>query len=370
MIGHLRIRGYRSIRALDLPLSPLTVILGRNGVGKTNLYRGLELVQMAASGRLATSLAAEGGMPLALWAGDGQHAGEDATEKARAMRSGPRRIELSVDIDHLRYDIAIGMPNRISDPALPLDPVIREERISARAGGRRVTMLERKGPALSLRDGDGRMQSFASDLLMGETALAMGLPPEARPEALALQNEIRGWRFYHQFRADPASPLRQPQFALCAPSLDSDGGNWIATLMTQADLGEPYPIDRAVDAAFPGSRLTITSDGTRAELSLQMPEFHRPFSALELSDGMLRYLCLVAALTAYRLPPVIVLNEPETSLHSGLIGPLAALIAEASERSQIILVTHSPELAERLDLDCAADVLRLVKDRGETRLDI
>lgn len=87
---------------------------------------------------------------------------------------------------------------------------------------------------------------------------------------------------------------------------------------------------------------------------------------MELSDGMLRCLCLIAALTAYRVPNFLALNEPETSLHESMIDPLADLIGRAADRSQIVAVTHSARLAERLDLDYAARVVRLRKDRGET----
>ena len=100
-----------------------------------------------------------------------------------------------------------------------------------------------------------------------------------------------------------------------------------------------------------------------------MPEFHRPFGPAELSDGTLRYLCTVAALTAYRLPAFMALNEPETSLHPDMIPPLADLIGGASDRSQILVVTHSRDLADRLDLDYAAKVVRLRKVRGETVLE-
>jgi predicted ATPase len=61
--------GYRSLRSIGFPVGHLTVFLGANGVGKTNLYRALQLLQGAASGGLARALAAEGGMAAAIWAG-------------------------------------------------------------------------------------------------------------------------------------------------------------------------------------------------------------------------------------------------------------------------------------------------------------
>src|SRR2546423_11543158 len=63
------IAGYRSLRAINFPVGALTVFVGANGVGKTNLYRALQLLQAAAAGTLARELASEGGMQSALWAG-------------------------------------------------------------------------------------------------------------------------------------------------------------------------------------------------------------------------------------------------------------------------------------------------------------
>src|SRR5690606_24675795 len=83
-------------------------------------------------------------------------------------------------------------------------------------------------------------------------------------------------------------------------------------------------------------------------IGLKFPELPRSLGAHELSDGTLHFLCLVAALSAYRLPGFIALNEPETSLHPDLVGPLARLIARAAERTQVWVVTHSEALAEAL----------------------
>ena len=65
---------------------------------------------------------------------------------------------------------------------------------------------------------------------------------------------------------------------------------------------------------------------------MSFPEFpHRVFSAQELSDGTLRFLALTGALLAYRLPPFIALNEPETSLHPDLMEPLARLVVRGGQ---------------------------------------
>ena len=87
------IAGYRSLRALRFPVGSLTVFVGANGVGKTNLYRSLQLLQAAAAGTLARELASEGGMESALWAG-------------KRMVNKPARIKLAVGLGDPTSSIA------------------------------------------------------------------------------------------------------------------------------------------------------------------------------------------------------------------------------------------------------------------------
>jgi predicted ATPase len=85
-----------------------------------------------------------------------------------------------------------------------------------------------------------------------------------------------------------------------------------------------------------------------------------------LSDGTLRYLLLVAALLSPRPPGLMVLNEPETSLHPELLPSLARLIAQASKRSQIVLVSHASPLVSALNAEANSRPIVLEKHLGET----
>jgi len=95
----------------------------------------------------------------------------------------------------------------------------------------------------------------------------------------------------------------------------------------------------------------------------------RPFKAHELSDGTLKYICLLAVFMGYRLPPFIVLNEPEASLHPSLLAPLARLIAKASRRADIWIVTHSDHLMEALRSESSVPLRRVVKVKGATAIE-
>jgi predicted ATPase len=102
---------------------------------------------------------------------------------------------------------------------------------------------------------------------------------------------------------------------------------------------------------------------------MQFPDMPRPFGAHELSDGTLKYLCLLGALMGYRLPSLIALNEPEASLHPALLPPLARLIAQAAQRTRIWIVTHSETLADALYEETGEKARRVVKENGATTIE-
>ena len=92
----------------------------------------------------------------------------------------------------------------------------------------------------------------------------------------------------------------------------------------------------------------------------------RPLSAAELSDGTLRYLLLIAALLTPRPPSLMVLNEPETSLHPDLLPALARLIIRASEQCQVWVVSHARRLISALQQDPECNCIVLEKTLGQT----
>ncbi len=361
-IRELHVSGYRSLRQLRLPVTGLDVFVGPNGCGKSNLYRAMLLLSAAAHGTLARTVAEEGGMPSILWAGD-------------RGRKAPVRVTLGVVSDNWDYEIACGLPipynavNTGLPTAFDMDPLVKQETVTADADGRRpVKLLERKNLSAWLRDSDGRRVSYPIELVKSEAALSQIMEAHLYPELAYFRSELTAWRFYHQFRTDAGSPLRRPQVGVYTPVLDSEGEDLAAVLQTITEIGDLPALDAAIDAAFPGARLEIFIDRGRFEVGLTMPGIQRPFEARELSDGTLRYLCLAAALLSPRPTRFLVLNEPETSIHADLIQPLAHLIAKASERSQIWVITHSEVLAGHIEAETGRRPIRLEKVDGETRI--
>jgi predicted ATPase len=359
-IEELSVEGYRSIRKVRLKLGRINVLVGPNGVGKTNLYRSMYLLAAAASGELARALVEEGGMPSVLWAG--------AREKDAA-----RRLVLGGRLGELSYELSCGLPKPgpglWKEPSLfNLDPEVKEEKITFAADGRPVVLLDRGISSVWVRDADGRRVTFPMALSGSESVLAQLQEPHRFPQLSALRQEILSWRFYHHFRTDPDAPLRHPQVGARTPVLSHDGRDLAAALQTVREIGGTKELEEAVDAAFPGAKLKIEAPRARFSLLLHMPGFHDPFDARELSDGTLRYLCLLAALMSPRPPSVLALNEPETSIHPDLLEPLAHLIVRAARDSQLWITTHSEALAAGIERLSGVAPVRLEKVEGQTRV--
>ncbi|HLT60396.1 MAG TPA: AAA family ATPase [Microlunatus sp.] len=173
------------------------------------------------------------------------------------------------------------------------------------------------------------------------------------------------YRKYRQLRTDPQAPARAPQVPTRTPVLAHDGGDLAAALATIEEVGDAALLRSTIADAFGGSELCF---GDGSELRLRQPGMLRPLGVAELSDGTLRYLLLVAALLSPRPPELLVLNEPEASLHPELYGSLAGLVAAASAATQLIVVSHSPELVRRIEQARPEDYVRieLIKELGET----
>lgn len=348
------VEGYRSIRRIHLPVGHLTVLVGRNGVGKTNLYRALELLSGAAHGSLTWDIAEEGGIESVLWAGP-------------RPRGKPVRLRLGAELGDLEYAVEVGLPNPTEAAVSRTEPLVKVETLTHRGSQTATVLMKRQGPTAWLRDEDGRRHTYDGALLPSEPALASFQDAARYAELDLVRRTLLDWRFYHAFRTDKTSPIRAPSLAVTATTLASDGANLASCLATVMNIREEAPaIDAAIRDAFPGANLDAIIEAGRVHLALELGDMPRAFSAHELSDGTLAYLCLVAALLSYRLPGFIALNEPESSLHVDLIRPLARLIAAAAERTQVWVVTHSVALADALEAEAGITPRTVVKDKNGT----
>lgn len=350
---------YRSLKSIRMDMAEVNLFIGENGVGKSNLYRALQLVQAAVRGRLAHEIAREGGMASALWSG---------------RRRGGEPVRIKLDVEILDDERALSFHYKVEAGLRPpmaagfaFEPQIKDEELKVDAG-RPATMMKRKGPSISVRNAAGRMEEYPEQALTSETAIALLGDAGHYPEVGTFRRAVDGWRFFHGFRTDRDSPLRSPCLAVTAPMLDEDGSNLAAVFATLFHTRQDtVDLDRAIADAFGGARLVVPEPQEFAEFSLVFPDFpQRQFSPRELSDGQMRFLALAGALLSYRKPRFIALNEPETSLHPDMLPALAEMIAHASIDSQIWIVTHSELLAAEIQKRCGARPKRVIRNDGAT----
>jgi predicted ATPase len=367
MITRIAIEGYRSVRSLVTKLAPLTVITGANGAGKTNLYRAMRLLAAVGQGQVAAAVAAEGGLESLLWAGPEQGA---ASMIARGqpvqgtVRRKPVAVRLGFAGPDLGYAIDLGQPG--SDSAFPHDPMIKAEAIWH--GGtlsRHGLVAERRGPALRVLTRGAGDEGLPALLNPWDSMLTHAAALDRDGRLLEAREVLRSWRFYDGLRTDRDAPARRPAISTRTPVLAHDGADLAPAIATIFETGDRAGFAAAVASAFDGAVVRLTAQGNGLGVALQQPGLLRPVEAIELSDGTLRYLLLLAALFSPNPPGLLVFNEPEASLHPQLLAPLAAQIVAAGAATQIVVITHAAAFAEQL---CAAGGERLCLERlhGET----
>ena len=267
MLTTLAVENYRSLRDLVLPLARLTLVTGANGSGKSSLYRALRLG----------------------FAGD-----------------------------EFGYALDLGHP--VPGATLfNLDPEFKRECVWSGPTLRpRALLADRAGPVVRTRDRDGAWAEDVDGIRLTDSMISEFGDPRRCPELLDVRERVRSWRFYDHFRTDADAPARQARIGSRTPVLGHDGADLAAALATIQEVGEADTLAAAVDDAFPGSDLEIANTDGRLEVRLHQHGLLRPLAAAELSDGTLRYLLWAAALLTPRPPELLVLNEPETSLHPDL----------------------------------------------------
>ncbi len=375
MIHTLAISNYRSLLNLVIPLGQLNVVTGPNGCGKSNLYKALRLLADTANGGVINALAQEGGLESAFWAGPEKITAEMISGKV-PVEGGPRqtvhRLKMGFMGDHFGYSVSLGLPKPTigfngTPSKFSLDPEIKHEVIWAGGSYRPAnTLVDRTNAIVKYRE-KRSWQTFPQSLSTFDSMLSEVSDPVRTPEILHVRDEVRSWRFYDYFRTDKNALTRQSQIGTRTPVLDHDGNTLAAALQTIIEIGNKEALDETISDAFPGASLSIHVD-EKSKFSIEFKQHGllRPLSGAELSDGTLRYLLLVAALLTPRPPSLMVLNEPETSLHPDLLPALAKLIIKVSNETQVWVVSHASRLVAALEESPECNSIKLEKQLGQT----
>jgi predicted ATPase len=334
MIRRLHVQGYKTLRDVDLALGPLNVLIGPNGCGKTNLLDVFVLLHENAINKLEDAVYARGGLDSVLWARG--------------------------EYESIRIRLALGA-NTNWEFWLRLRK--SETKIIADTDFGQLTRkpLGDTGPLMGHESGPSMVTQWAPGEL------------EERDETKRrLDGALAGVAVYTYFDTTLNSPMRQPSLVRPQTRLVNSGNNLINVLYHLSAVREyrqAYEdILDVIRTAYPDfEELSFPPEGGDGRIVMRWKEksFSRDFSTHYLSDGILRFLCLLAILKTPDPPPLVCIDEPELGLHPSLMPIIAALLRDASSRTQLIVATHSPQLVDALDVE---HIIVMDRVNGETRV--
>jgi predicted ATPase len=323
------VAGYRRLRSVDLQLRPLNVLIGENGVGKTSLLEVFSLLAASASVHLEPRIAELGGLPEVITR-------DRARELAVSLRSPVSGLP---PLEYLVTIAPQGTAYAIVEETLcqQLRPGAVQPFKHIDAHGVDVRYSRPDVPGLV-------RPNWEHDPF--ETSLAQ--VPKMYQEPERFRARVASCAFYAALDVRPRSPVRLPQPMRPAGLPGANGEDLVSCLynLREADPARYALIEATLRSAFADfERLNFppVAAGTLA-MTWKDRSFSTPLYMHQLSEGTLRFLWLVTLLQSEQLPAIVLIDEPEVSLHPELLRLLAELLREASRRTQLLVATHSDRL--------------------------
>ena len=316
-----------------IPLSNLNVIIGVNGSGKSNLLEAITLLQ-ATPKDLLTPIRDGGGVHDWLWKG--------------SQKTPIATIEAIVTYtkkSNLRYVLSfteVGQRFEITDE--------RVEAESANTGYDKAYFyyqFQDGHGVLNIKGQERRLQH--EEIKPNLSILAQRKDPDQYPELSYLDQSFTSIQLYREWSFGRYTMPRMPQKAdLPNEILSADASNLGLVLnRLRRDAGVKKRLLTALQVLYAGiDDYDVQIEGGTVQVFFHEGRFTIP--ATRLSDGTLRYLCLLAILCHPNPPPLVCIEEPELGLHPDILPTLAELLKEASERCQLIVTTHSDILIDAL----------------------
>ena len=350
-----------------IELKRLNVLIGPNGSGKSNLLEGIDLLRSAPRD-LPAPIRAGGGIHDWIWRGKP----EGSVAHIEAIVENPQGPQA------LRY--RLGFAERGQRFELTEERIENEQSNEGHAepyiyynqkGGQAfITYRDETGlgPTVKAEYPHVRLRLGQYDLRPEEVKLDQSILSQRKdpdlPELTYLGETLSRIRIYREWSLGRDSPLRLPQKAdLPSDFLQEDGKN--LALVLNRFQGEPAVKRHLLDALskfYEGiTDFYVNIEGSTVQLFLLEGDMVIP--ATRLSDGTLRYLCLLAILCHPQPLPLICIEEPELGLHPDILPTVSQLLLEASERSQLIVTTHSDLLVDALTNEWWSIVVCEKRDR-------
>ena len=354
MIRSLKIENLLSFGAsTEIPLGPLNVVIGPNGSGKSNLIEVIGLLQSAPR-ELVVPVREGGGIRDWLWKG--------------APKTPVASIEAVLDYPRGRQPLRHRIAFRDSGGRLE----VADERIENDLAetGQTVPFLyfgyQNGRPMFHINA--RKLFLYREDFNPQQSILSQRKDPEGYPEVTFVGTRYSEIRIYREWNFGRYTPPRLPQPAdLPTDFLGEDARN--LGLVLNAMMGFPAvkkKLLHAVSSLYEGVEdVHVKVEGGTVQVYFTEHSWTVP--ATRLSDGTLRWIALLSVLLHPAPPPLVCIEEPELGLHPDLMRQLANLLVDASERTQLIVTTHSDALVDALS-DHAQTVLVCEKQAGATSL--
>lgn len=314
-------------------LGPLNVVIGPNGSGKSNLLEAIDLLRCAPN-RLADPVREGGGVHDWLFKG--------------ALGTPVARVEVVIDNPlgaDLRYALAFTAAGQRFEL---VDERIENE--NPRPGQAQPYFYYRfnKGrPVLNVNSEKRELKR--ADLDMERSILSQRKDPDQYPELTWLGQTLGKMQLYREWSFGRYTPPRLPQKAdLPNEHLEPDCRNLGLVLnRLRRDPEAKQKLLKALRVLYAGiDDYDVQIEGGTVQVFFQEGRYTIP--ATRLSDGTLRYLCLLAILCHPTPPPLVCIEEPELGLHPDVLPTLADLLKDAAMRTQLIVTTHSEALVDAM----------------------
>ena len=354
----LSINGFRRLYDVQLPLRPLSVMIGANGTGKTSILDVFSLLAKSAQGKLSESISELSGLSSILTYDRAVQLGLKISMKL----PGHEPFYYSLRLTPQAVAYSISQETLIESRREHVQPFVH---IWSLGQDIKYSEVDRNAaPGTSFK---AVRPTWTHNPL--ETSLSQVPKMFQQPEEF--RNRLASSTFYHALNVDPRSPVRLPQPMQPATLPGRNGEELVSCLfyLRETDRNRFEAIEDALRAAFPRfDRLDFppVAAGTLA-LVWRETGFSKPLYMHQLSEGTLRFLWLATLLQSPGLTALTLLDEPEVSLHQELLSLLADMMREASNRTQLVVATHSDRLirflqpAEVVVMDADEDGMSTMK---------
>ena len=355
--------------AEEIELQPLNVLIGPNGSGKSNLIEAIGLLKAAPSD-ISAPIRAGGGMPQWPYKGGGTPAIDLAIETTVSYPEGTGPLRYRFQLRSVKQRMEV-VDEAIQDEVVS-DSDEREYCIyyEIRDGRPALNASEVVSSSESPRDTGGNLVRrfiHPDHIDPSKSILEQRKDPDVYPELTYLGNELSDIKLFRACNLGPRSPLRGPQPAdLSASFLSENGGN--LGIVLNYLLNRPHTKRRLLKELKRFYEyvddMTTRIVANTVETSFDECGFAESTPSARLSDGTLLYLRLLTILCHPSPPPLVCIEEPETGLHPAVLPMVAELLIEASEKTQLIVTTHSDTLVSEFSAVPEVVVVCERDDRG------